>query len=350
MSNNAVLGKAFAQWCARNRIPKPTTRAGLEVLFAQFMNQQPDTQEVLGAGANHYEIHDTHETHLVNDGSTVQVADPAPQGIYKSDWDELLENRGKAAIGPNGELLDDFDQEFELLNKQRADQAATAPPTNTNPPSSATAILGGQTPFVTTAQPQELARWVGDDGETTPVTVTIAPYNVQNPRQEPFSFRNYAIVQFGTRGFLSTVEVDVSRGCQFTVSGSSVIVQVATEGTALFTTGLQSPPLVAMLSFNQIVRTSKLTRTKWVATNDAHSGVFSIPPFAKTLEAVWINSPGTLMTITFLGPEGANVGSVTIPSSAVSYTTPVAIPTDATYAEIGSDNTTQMQIIFGLSV
>lgn len=301
MSNNAVLGRAFAHWCGYNKIPKPTTREGFEVLFAQFLNQQPDnTQQVIGGGANHYEIHDTHETHLVNDGSTVQIADPAPQGIYKSDWDDMLEQRAKASIGPNGELLDDFDQEFELMNAHTQATNDAAPATNTNPLSSITAILGGSATLQagqagTSPVPTEVARWNGADSETTNVTVTIGP---SVPTAQAGSGAGgirqsipYAVVQWGTRGISMIAYVDASIGAQFTIGASYVSLSLAMQSLYGYNglNGVPQPTLLSgMLSFRQITKASQLTYSVIVPDLDAAAtvGLFPVPPFATTLRVM----------------------------------------------------------------
>ena len=54
---------------------------------------------------------------MIDDGSTTQIADPIREGIYEDDWNRLLRDRAKASIGPNGEVLDDFDTEFQLQGK-----------------------------------------------------------------------------------------------------------------------------------------------------------------------------------------------------------------------------------------
>jgi hypothetical protein len=282
---------------------------------------------------------------MVNDGATTQIVDTKPEGIFEDDWDRLLRDREAAAIGPNGELLDDFDQEFQLGVQKSAEAAAQAPPTNQNPASATTAILGGQaTP--TAGQPSlEVARWVGQDSEATNFTITaqpIRPPTVINPPNGNISANAFLIIQWGVRSYTWTIEVDIGTGVELTLTGSFVSVSIAVDPGFVVTQGQQ---ITAGISFREGNRTSLLTRTIYDYTGGAQS--VSIPPFAKKVFLVPSSATATI-SFNFQQPDATVTYTGTIPAATVPPAA-IIIPPGSTILNFQPSGGTA-QAIFELNV
>ena len=347
------LKAAFAAWVKKNGIVV-NGKQELQGIFDHFLKTQvlPRAQaaggQVLGGGGTWDEVPDAHDTHMVNDGSTVQIADVDhdANGPYVDDWQQLLRDRAKAAIGPNGQLLDDFDQEFELGQQKTADAQAVAPPANTNPPSSITAILGGQAQVSANQPPIEVARWVGDDTEATNVTINVGPVSPQNTfANTNYSYRNYARVQFGTRGFLLPVEVDLGQGCQFTVSGSMVTVALAVDPNPNATFN-QSAQLVGMMSFRQANRTAPITRTRYIDLLTGSEDVL-VPPFAKRVTFYVINITANA-TFDFLDSQSNVAGIYTLAAGTQSAT--LVLPGDCVAVQVNVSAQSSVRMVFELAL
>jgi len=302
-SEKQKLMKDIAFWARARGRQAPTSKEGWKVLIAEYFSQRV-AQEVVPYET---EIPDDEATHLIDDGATIQIADPVPQGVFEDDWNQLLRQRAEAAIGPNGEALDDFDQEFQLLGTTRAELNAVAPFTRSNPPTLLNSVLGSQA--IASNAPGSLAvnvaNWIGDDAETTPVTVTfyeVQAFQISAPKASGI-FRPYGIVKFGTRGVLATAEVDMDQ--QFTISGSQVTLEVAMEITSGGTT--ETMLLAGMLSFKPVVRTAPVTRTLYLGSiADAASVTVTVPNFAKSV-TVWRGTAAVdtvACTIAFLDTIG----------------------------------------------
>jgi hypothetical protein len=148
--------------------------------------------------------------------------------------------------------------------------------------------LGGQQQ-VTPGNNAQVAMWGGADAETLPVTVIFAPVQQVNTffgAPGVNALRPYGIIQFGTRGFLTKAEVDIGRGCQFTVNASQVSLQVGLEGPAPGETPAPNTSMLlsGMLSFYTTTHRPPVTRTiarPFYPDSSTPSEIFFIPPFAR---------------------------------------------------------------------
>jgi len=281
------------------------------------------------------------------------------EGSFRDDFVERLRLKARSLYGVRGEQLDDFDQKYMEQQGAHDSLVQQAPFVRSNPVSALQGTLGVQVPIFVGQQPQQTAYWQGEDAETTPVTVAftsivpIVNFGVTNALVRP-----YGIVQFGTRGFLASVEVDIINGAQLTIGASQVNLLVALEDTRNINSGAglptKFPPiqLAGMLSFNPCVRTQNLTRTKYIDNLvDPGSITIAIPPFARTLfvmkaldaypyQLVIEDSNGqTIFARNYAG--ATDVQTVAIP-----------LPGDAAEVTIATNGTTiaAMRLIFGLGI
>lgn len=199
---------------------------------------------------------------------------------------------------------DDLVHKSMLRAKKHASINAAAPFTTTNPVSILTGTLGGQLQVftgpvvggvVTRGSPAQTANWIGEDAETHPLTVTLAPVQqVDTGIVLPFGTRPFGIIQFGTRGMMVKAEVDIGTGCQFTVSGSSITVQVCLDGGGSAVPGEQASMILAGMvsAFYPIFRTTPITRTVYLDPLPSGSVTVnvSVPPFAKKV-SIWRANP-----------------------------------------------------------
>lgn len=253
--------------------------------------------------ATDLEIADDRATHLVDNEATIAVADEVPRGNFRDDFWDRVRQLNEAAIGPRGELLDEFDQLWQLQGAHHADLNAEAPFKRTNPPSATKDILGSQaTIFAGTGLPAtmpqllEVARFDGDDADTLPITVTAFPVNftpvagLSGAIQQPF-----VRLRWGTRGYSASMDVDIGKGCQFTVNGSFASLSLGMDEVAGNPTNQQ---FVGMLSFRPCVRTTPMFRTIYtadVAATQLQAPATQVPVGAKK---VWIFASGTGIAFT----------------------------------------------------
>lgn len=212
-----------------------------------------------------------------------------------------------------------------IRQKKWRDLREVAPFARINPVSVLHGTIGGQQQVFSGGPALQVCNWGGEDCETTPVTITIAPtqqIHIGNTETiDPVTTvgaRPFAIIQFGTRGFLVKAFIDIGLGCQLTVGASMVTVQVGLDPIPG-----GSPPismkLAGMLSFFPVVRTKPITRTVYsgaipLVLPPGFNNTFAVPPFAKdvtlTLSPL-VPAPGAQLE--FLDSSGAVIYSELLP-------------------------------------
>jgi hypothetical protein len=326
------LMQQFIAWAKASGKPRPTTSQGMDLLFAEFMNQaavlgqqqQPQQRSPSPAALRPAlrsvpppppplqsieigqpvwdEIPDDKQTIMTWDGVKSQIVDGnhAPD-----DFDEMVARREQAMIEGGH---DDLAREAILMGDNHAALTAAAPFTRDNPTSATNTPLGNRV-NIAINDLKEVARWVGDDAETTPVTVSAGIVQ-QNPN---LTFggvffgqlRPFARVQWGTRGYLLTADIDLGTGFQFTICASTVILQLGMNAAAGTTTGF-TVDVAGMLSFKPCVRTAPLTRTVYIdaqAGAGATSAVLAVPNSAKKV-TIWRSAPNNQVDVFFIGLGG----------------------------------------------
>jgi hypothetical protein len=224
-------------------------------------------------------------------------------------------------------------QHFATLKQaQAAAVAIQAPPVNTNPPSIMTSgIIGNQVSVITsftTETRKQIVNWVGDDAHTSTIAVTLAATYPTgfNMGVIPATARPYAIVQFGTTGYLATAAIDFGLGCQFNVSGSSVNI-TAVMPVSITNPSDYNPPvqLAATLSFDTISRSLPITRTIYLAGVSEYA---FIPSFAADFMVYKKISNATDITVSLYDTANIVIGQYDI-AAGTAQTTPIRLPSGA---------------------
>jgi hypothetical protein len=230
--------------------------------------------------------------------------------IHAASGDELDLADTIARVNPVADQLQHFANmrsvKHQLLDSQ-------APFARITPPSVLKGTLGNQA-LVIPGQRKQVAAWYGEDAESLPFTVTVSPVKAATFTQADvpiagFDLRPFAEIQWGTRSSLLSIQVDIGQGCQLTLGGSMVTVQVGLDLVSLATPP-QSMLLAGMVSFYPIVRTQPITRTLYVAD----STVFSIPAFGKSVFFIKkdFGELAKAATVIFFDSTGTEVGRYTV--------------------------------------
>lgn len=269
-----------------------------------------------------------------------------------------------------------LDQKVSLRERKLSDLSAKAPFRRINPPSVLAGSLGNQANlaigpggfifpigtrsgvrFGTYRMPTvQVANWAGDDAETIPVTVILAPVAQQRPTQT-LPVWPFGIVQFGTRAISIQAEVDLATGTQFTVNASSVTLQVGLEtgGDFVAPTVVAQENLAGMLSFYPTTHTPAVTRTR-ILYQDLVPGVpvtLTIPIFSRNLTFVHNVSANTAYLLSFLDSQGNTTYEFPIPANTYPLT-PIPLATDTVSVKVSRTDAfpaeqSQERLIFGLA-
>jgi hypothetical protein len=355
--------RLVAQWARAKGIKKPTTADGMRVLMAEFMSEfYARAEQVVGAAGDTTYNSDpisamNRPLQIVRDsGGLIDVTEPETED---DEFTQLVRDRNRALDEAGG---DDLAAEVIHRDGKHAALNAQAAFTRNNPPSALHGNLGSQATPQPGKDPIEVARWTGNsDAETTPVTCTFGivtkllagtPFG---PAIQPI--RPAGVVGFGTSAFLQTFEIDIGLGCQFTLSGSQVSLAVKLDSTP---NPANTPPqttLAAMLSFQVVTRTPRLTRSVYI--DNLAAGATStrtlIPLFGKTLQVLRYDiSLGTAgaepaFELTFLDSGGTLIYNVAVAAGPM---TEIFVPPDAQtfYIKNTAANIVTYRAMYGLTI
>lgn len=281
---------------------------------------------------------------------------PSDDELLDPFGDELDLAETIARENPTADQLQHFAKlrgaKHALLEKQ-------APFVRNNPPSILVGALGNQIE-VRAGEKKQVANWTGDDAETLPITVTLGAVGLVVGSAEPetpFAQRPYAIIQYGTRSSLLTLEVDIGRGCQFTLGASMVTVQVCVEAGPVITPGMPELPMLlsGMLSCHPVVRTQNITRTLYLENDGTNVVTFMpIPAFAKSLVVYKPNSGeyASAAALTFYDSVGQPT-FYTVVAANTQLTVPIEMPGDAvavTFTDVAGLQDTPSRFVFNLEL
>ncbi|MDO8631073.1 MAG: hypothetical protein Q7R41_11335, partial [Phycisphaerales bacterium] len=300
-------------------------------------------EEVVGGDQFDTQIADDQFTDVLDNAATSQIVDRVNQSPFEDDFVAAERLRQESQIGPHGKPVDEFDAKFQQAEGEQAALQQQAPFVRVNPVSIMKSVLGAQ---VTLKHGEErvVARWDGEDAESTAWTVTVGPVETAGialtgpgtPR-----FRPYALVQWGTRGFLITAKIDIGRGCQLTINASTIVL---TMGLTVSNSTTATIALTGMLSPLPCVRTGKITCTEYATPpiNDAVQVI--VPAFAKNVQ-VYRNNATVPIVIDLISYGGVGIFSVTRAAAgaidAETVMDPIPLPNDAVFITINNNDAVQ---------
>lgn len=362
--DSPALRAAFAAWGRQKGIRPASTEAGLRVQLAQFIADTRARVDNIGAaGDNVYagdplQVAEQKITMLRNSGGLVDITEPETED---SDFGDLIRQQHAAMEEAGG---DDLAAGSILKGQNKAAATAAAPATTTNPLSALDSPLGNQVTLAI-GDLKEIARWTGQTIETRDVTIIAAPktLNIALPGDVPFSgeFRPYVLASFGSQGYLTTVEVDLCSGAQFTVTGSMVVLQI---GLVAFGTNAAANTItldvVGMLSFSTCMRTAPITRTLYFDNVVAAFGSTAqiIPAYARRF-TVFRSDPANVLVIsvggtlgitnaTYIVPASSNTGGEVSPMN--TFNLPGNFSNIFIQRQSGGADGTQVQLVFELGI
>lgn len=259
---------------------------------------------------------------------------------------------------------DDLEHKSMLREAQKGQLAAQAPYVRINP-SSAVGQQVGNTVVVTdsldpnglmtltgaaSSKVAQVAQWVGETEETLPITVCFQPYGPVIPvNKTKQGLRAYGIVQFGTRGFPAKMEVDIGNGMQFTLPGSSAILQVGLEVNPDGGSG-DDFQYTGMIGYWPGNKTEKVTRTCYVTGNAGDPAAqFNVPPYARSFQLMR-TATSDPVNIGIWDSSHTIIGIVIVPALEQQLE-PIPLSGDAatvSVADGGVDGLGQTRLIFNL--
>lgn len=359
---NPQMRQLFVQWARSKNLKRPDNPEQLKAMQAQFvaeLNQKMGTaiQSIGAAGDGTYNRDPISQMRtrpmqlLRNSGGMIDVTEVEHED---SDFTDLVRARNQAMQEADGD-----DLAAEVIHRQDTHAALSeqAPFQRNNPVSVLQGNIGGTGIIKTDGLPVSLAYWAGDDPETLPVTVTFAPlFPTDINFNIGFLSRPYGIVQFGTKAYLFSVEVDIGRGVQFTISGSSVSIQAALDisGSLVPSNGTGSLTVAGMLSFHPIAKALSATRTLYL---DAISGSGSqktstgvnIPYFARNV-TIWRSDPTIAVELFFQNTiNGTPAYRYSIAANAFNLD-PIPISGDVNLLNVSPNGgPLNIEVVYGLS-
>ena len=246
-----------------------------------------------------------------NRGAWVDIEDddefPGAEDLVTDDWQEMLQRRGNAYHGAPSELHAEARirelRQADLIQQPTPGTGQTAMPgtgqqVRITPPSAYKAQKGSQVIVISNQPALPLIAWTGEEIESQPVTFIIQNlgrfvststavgqgyFAWPSASGVTAQYRPYAIVQFGNGANLTTFNVDIGRGIQMTVCGSSVYVSVALDVNGTPATQV-AMSIGGSLAFFACQKNAPIMRTGFVdSLAAAGTQAIVIPSFAQTL-------------------------------------------------------------------
>lgn len=322
--------ESFREWLATNKL-RPKDQAAVNALFKQF---------VFGDGPAWNEVAGDNPVALTDDGVSTNVVDrfyDAPD-----DFDQLVARREQALVEGG---YDDLARDALLQQQEAEERNRLAPTMSQNPASAMNTPLGGQATPNATGNAIEVLRWAGTDDEATNFTITAAPvWEAATAQPTSITQRTFLQVQWGTRSQMQYAEIDVGKGCKFTLAGSFVTVAVNCEASVSNNNG---QPIAVSLGFRNTHSSSLLTRTKTLI-NVSGAQTVIVPPFAKKWFLAVSNTAATA-TVSEQEPDGTVLEAFTQAAAAVP-TTSFILPASCAQIVITPSQATNLSVVFELGL
>lgn len=325
--------RLMAAWARERGIRRPTTTAEWQSLTNAFLaDVQSRAQQVIGSAGDETYNSDpisrmTNPGQLLrDDGGMIDIADVETDD---DDFAQLQRDKQRAMEQAGG---DDLAAHSIYRDQQRRELNQQAPFVRSAPASVLSAVLGTTQQVTCGVDPVQVAAWAGDNTETRPVTVIVAPVQPIVLDTQGAIFRPFARISFSTGATQISVDVDINRGIQCTVSCSAIQLLVGLDADVSgngVPVAQQILNISAMLSFDASMRQTPVTRTVWMDTPKGGAVTrFAIPAFAKRVMALTSGNNYTVARL--LGVEDSIGDGYTVPIAANSQmTVPVDLPGDA---------------------
>lgn len=233
--------------------------------------------------------------------------------------------------------IDELAHKAAVKQRDFEEQKQIAPYVRVNPVSGRRGTLGNIARNLTSGGAViAVAFWVADSHEEAlPVTVNLAPVNPRqaspNPQGTTQAPLPFGIITFGNRGVTQSVKVDVGRGCQFTVNGSSVAIELGLDvGTGH--AAVATMDLSGWLSFWSCNQTVPIMSTAYLNNLDAAGGPapskdIDVPAFAQTLLPVQMSNGNGSVRLDFKDTNHTIQYTLTIASPGAQVT-PIPLTND----------------------
>jgi hypothetical protein len=243
--------------------------------------------------------------HAIAEQQAVEQTEATTDLGYTSDTFDIADRIAASAL-----YADTLDQKVAMRHAEWQRLNDQAPFVRAAPPSVLRGILGNQAEVVAGGPLKDVANWEGEDAETCEVTITLAPVIPPEIALPSPLWRPFARVFWGTKAMSAQAEVDVGLGTQFSLTASSVRVQVGLDEVPAGT-AIKPLTMIGMISFGSVNRQVPLTRTIYMDLATAPPSLESfarVPAFAKALKVVRGGITGTYQfKLYFNAFNGTNV-------------------------------------------
>lgn len=344
---DSLIMKTFALWARAKGIKRPDSREGMQILFQEFLADQPTWKEISG----------NVPLELGVNGATINIQNDADH--VPDDFDDLVAERGRLLEEMGG---DDLARDIVMMDRQRQALSKEAPFIRWSPPSARKATLGGQATVSSDGKlggfPNQASvlQWsADDDSETTPVAVTLGvnQSKLSAAAGTNLALKPFGIIKFGTRASLE-VEVDIALGTQVVVAGAEIRVDVSMD-PAVGSEVAASMNLAAMITYGAVARTTVPTRTRYFGSigNGAASALTTIPRFATTLQGIWRSDQTLAVRLDFLDANANVVGQAPLAANTLFTQYSISIPPNAQFIQLnntGASPLASSNVVFGLTI
>lgn len=272
-----------------------------------------------------------------------------PDETFADEFEERLDEHEQAkqeVVGEDGDLGVLARRDHIRHSKMKA----RAPWSRINPESSYSALLGGQQSILPGQAPIMVARWEGENVEACPVSVVLSPTQGVNPAtQAPGNpYRPFARIQFGTRDSLSTVDIDLGSGVQFTLPASVIYVYLGLDANSVI-----GSSLTAGIGFYTIERSTQIHRTSYIDGQAPTAGgdvTVPRPSFAQSV-SFYRTDHAAAYTLLFLDVTGQPVYTVTLAGGA-DFLAPIELAGDvmAVKVQYAGAATSNSRLIWNLGI
>lgn len=299
----------------------------------------------------------TLEEEILVDEREDESAVHTPPDEFEDDFTALLRQKGEAREGVEG---DDLKQEIQYRRMMSAEANARAPRVRTSPASLGEAVMGSELVIVGGNAPVVAAYWNGDADESTTIAVMLSraarinagfPTGADPNTAKPFAYRPFARVLLGTRAGIATFDVDVNRGCHFSVACSSITVLL----------GIDAPPsgsvaatmlLAADIALGRVRSQIPIARTSYVdSLANAGTQAIVVPAFAQALLPIQRSDLAGAVNVDFRDANATVLYSRALSAGQVmTENIPVADDVYDVLVTNNGPNTSNYRLVWGLAV